>query len=70
MIRMAMLGGDVFTGKRPDTIVRREFGRRAFVRPRRDPNGLEWGQVLVPDVREPSCYHVMGSVLYVEEVDQ
>ena len=70
MIRMRMLGGDTFTGKRPDTIIRREFGRRAIVHPNRDPNGLEYGLVLVPDVREPSMHHVMGTVLYVEEVDQ
>lgn len=69
MIRMTMLGGDAFTGKSPDSIVRREFGRRAYVRPSLDPNGLEYGLVLVPSVLAPSEYHVLGAVLSVEEVN-
>ena len=68
MIRMTMLGGDTFTGKRPDTIIRREFGHRAFVRPSTDPNGLEYGLVLVPDIRQPHTYHVLGTVLYIDEI--
>lgn len=66
MIRVTLEGGSSFTGKSADTIIRREFGRRAWIKWGRTETGVEFGDVLVPSEYADHAHHHVGRVLYVE----
>jgi len=64
MITVEMNTG-VYSGKNLDTIIRREFGRKAIPRPSVDPNNPHWGLVVeyVPAV---SAYKVLARINRVD----
>lgn len=70
MIRIGLRGGIEFTGRTVDTIIRREYGARAFYRDSRNPSSPDLGEILHPSAYEGQGHHVLGTVVWIETIDQ
>lgn len=61
---IALSNGDRLTGRTADSIIRREFGREAFLQRSSDPNSPHVGQVVVPAPH--GGYLIRATVAWIE----
>ncbi|HKM25712.1 MAG TPA: hypothetical protein VJY40_08755 [Corynebacterium sp.] len=71
MIRLTLRGGVTYTGRTIDTIIRREFGPRAFFRPSANRESPEGGVILEPvPYDNTGVFNILADVLTIEEANQ
>lgn len=69
-IKMKIRGGAEVTGKSPNSIARRVYGRRAFFRPNRNPSSGLAGEILSPVPHDEHVFRVRAEVASIDqEVD-
>jgi hypothetical protein len=69
VIHTRQSGPDGYRGKTVDSIVRREYGRKATVRWSADPNSPHAGQIVRPAI-VGGGWIVLGTLLSVETINQ
>ena len=65
MIIMACSDGARYRGRTVDSIIRREFGKRAFLHRAQDRNSPYLGQVLRPNAYQQRAYDILATVAWV-----
>ena len=67
MIIMKLSNGTQYRGRTTDSIIRREYGKKAFLRKSSDPNSPYLGQILQPNAYQQRAYDVLATVAWVDD---